>query len=76
MGFTKIYFSSYKAKHKRGVAILISNKVTLSRQMNRRTRRAGTLTKDSRIFEKNNTLYNKIKEDLVRRNLTPYLSLS
>lgn len=26
MGFTKIFFSSYKSNHKRGVAILISNK--------------------------------------------------
>lgn len=27
MGFTKTFFSSYKSNHKRGVAILISNKV-------------------------------------------------
>uniref|UniRef100_A0A8D0ATL0 Endonuclease/exonuclease/phosphatase domain-containing protein n=1 Tax=Sander lucioperca TaxID=283035 RepID=A0A8D0ATL0_SANLU len=28
MGFTNIFFSSYKSKHKRGVAVLLSNKIT------------------------------------------------
>lgn len=28
MGFINIFFSSYKSKHKRGVAVLLSNKVT------------------------------------------------
>lgn len=28
LGFTKIHFSSYRANHKRGVAILISNKIS------------------------------------------------
>ncbi len=28
MGFTKIFFSLYKSNHKRGVAILISNKIS------------------------------------------------
>lgn len=31
MGFTKVFFSSHKSKHKRGVAILISNRVSFEK---------------------------------------------
>lgn len=35
-GYTKSYYSSYKGKHKSGVAILISNKVTFEQSQTQR----------------------------------------
>lgn len=58
MGFTKVFFSSYKSGHRRGVAILISSKLNFEKLFEIRDREGRFILVRGKIDGKSITLFN------------------